>query len=60
MSKLEIQGRMAEGLFAGFMAFMLVMAISTPFVVGLSIRTIVAAGCGVIGLSGVLLSCAQK
>ena len=49
------EGDVAEGLFGGFLAFMMVMAISTIFIYGFSMRTAVASSSGVIGLAGLII-----
>jgi hypothetical protein len=50
MSKQEAQGKHAEAVFCGFLAFMMVMAISTIFLFGATATTLVASGCGSVGL----------
>lgn len=49
------QGDVAEAIFGGFLGFMMVLAISTIFLFGLTTTTAISSGAGAIGLTGLLV-----
>lgn len=54
MQSIKRKAVVAEGIFNGFLAFMMVMAISTIFLFGVKFDTIVASLCGSVELFGVV------